>query len=83
MTVPRKKPEDYWKTNKNVSGVGPEDRGLRREFDKNTTVKCPNGHKLKVRNHLVLNHHKEIVGLFCPSCRRNGKLAHFGSYNMK
>jgi len=78
-----KKPVDYWISSKHVKGVGPEDRGLRREFDKNTTVKCPLGHKVKVRTHLVLNHHNEIVGLFCASCRKNGKLAHFGSYNMK
>jgi hypothetical protein len=77
------KPKDYWKTNKNVTGVGPEDRGLRTAFDKNSTVRCPNGHKLRVRTHLVLNHRNEIVGLHCPSCRKNGKPSHFSSYEIK
>lgn len=34
-------PKDYWRTSKHVTGVGPEDRGLKRAFEKNITVKCP------------------------------------------
>ncbi len=83
MTFEKKKTEDFWYTSKKVTGVGPEDRELRQFFEEGATVKCPNGHTIEVRTHLVINHRREIVVVHCPECWKAGKLSHHGSFFVK